>query len=221
MRQKSQAVVIGLGQFGMAVARSLNERGVEVLAVDRREDKVREAAAWVTDAACFDATGIEALSRTSPAEREVCVCAIGDESKESSIICTALLKQMGARRIVARANDDVHARILHLVGAHTVVNPEREYGERFATRVMHGGVVGELALGGNLLLTEFTIPASFVGHSLIELRLPNRFGLTVVAIRSVSTNTVSSPVPARPLAEGEVLLVVSGSGALDKLMERS
>ena len=106
---KNQAIVVGLGQFGMSVARTLAERGVEVLAVDIQEDRVRVAASFVAEAACFDATDTEALARTSPDRREVCVCAIGDDAKEASIICTALLRQMGAKRIIARSNDDIHA----------------------------------------------------------------------------------------------------------------
>ncbi|MBC7172273.1 MAG: TrkA family potassium uptake protein, partial [Polyangiaceae bacterium] len=125
-----QAIVIGLGQFGMAVARALSERRVEVLAIDLSEDRVRAVAPFVAEAAAFDATNEEALARTSPERRDLCVCAIGDESRESSIICTAMLRQMGAPRIVARANDPMHERILGLVGAHRVVNPEREYGQR-------------------------------------------------------------------------------------------
>jgi trk system potassium uptake protein TrkA len=159
---KRQAIVIGMGQFGTSVARALTERGVEVLAVDIREERVRLAAGFAAEAASFDATDTEALARTSPERREVCVCAIGDESKESSIICTALLRQMGAQRVIARANDDLHARILKLVGAHQIVNPEREFGERFASTIMHDRIIGELPLGSDLLITELRPPAAFV-----------------------------------------------------------
>ena len=83
---KKQAIVIGLGHFGMSVAQALSERGIEVLAVDTQEDRVRIAASFAAEAACFDATDTDALARTAPDQREFCVCAIGDESKESSII---------------------------------------------------------------------------------------------------------------------------------------
>ena len=75
-----QAMVIGLGQFGTSIARTLSERGVEVLAVDVRDERVRLASAFVAEAAAFDATDTEALARTSPERRDVCVCAIGDDS---------------------------------------------------------------------------------------------------------------------------------------------
>lgn len=218
---KKQAIVIGLGQFGMSVAHALSERGVEVLAVDRREDRVRVASGFVAEAACFDASDTGALARTSPERREVCVCAIGDDNKESSIICTALLRQMGAPRVIARANDDLHARILHLVGAHQVVNPERQFGERFASQILHESIIGELPLGEDLLITEMKPPPAFVGHSLASLQLPRRYSITVVAVRRAGRGAVLLPEPNVPLEEDDVLIVVSKDGAVTRLMERS
>jgi trk system potassium uptake protein len=216
-----QAIVVGLGQFGMSVARTLAERGVEVLAVDIQEDRVRVAASFVAEAACFDATDTDALARTSPDRREVCVCAIGDEAKEASIICTALLRQMGAKRIIARSNDDIHARILKLVGAHQVVNPEQQFGERFASQILHESILGELPLGEDLLITEFQPPAAFVGHTLADLQLPRRFGVTAVAIRRARRSVVVLPNPHEPLEADDVLVVVAKEGAVATLMERS
>ena len=218
---KNQAIVVGLGQFGMSVARTLAERGVEVLAVDIQEDRVRVAASFVAEAACFDATDTDALARTSPERREVCVCAIGDEAKEASIICTALLRQMGAKRIIARSNDDIHARILQLVGAHQVVNPEQQFGERFASQILHESILGELPLGEDLLITEFQPPAAFVGHTLADLQLPRRFGVTAVAIRRARRSVVVLPNPHEPLEADDVLVVVAKEGAVATLMERS
>lgn len=218
---KNQAIVVGLGQFGMSVARTLAERGVEVLAVDIQEDRVRVAASFVAEAACFDATDTDALARTSPERREVCVCAIGDEAKEASIICTALLRQMGAKRIIARSNDDIHARILKLVGAHQVVNPEQQFGERFASQILHESILGELPLGEDLLITEFQPPAAFVGHTLADLQLPRRFGVTAVAIRRARRSVVILPNPHEPLEADDVLVVVAKEGAVATLMERS
>ena len=214
-----QAIVIGLGQFGMSLARALVTRGVEVLAVDVREDRVRAAADFAAQAACFDATQTDALERTAPERRDVCVCAIGDESKEGSIICTALLRQMGARRVVARANDELHARILRLVGAHQVVNPEREFGERFANQMLHQNIKGELPLGDGMLITEVTPPEGFMGRSLAELRLPRRFGITVVAIRRSAQESVVLPGPETRLAAGDVLVMIAKEDAVPRMME--
>jgi trk system potassium uptake protein TrkA len=217
---KHQALVIGLGQFGMAVARALAARQVEFLAVDVSEDRVRAASAFVTEAACFDATDESSLARTSPERRDVCLCAIGDEAKEASIICTALLKQMGARRVIARSNDDLHARILTLVGANHVVNPEREFGDRFANQILHEGIRGEMSLGEGVLITEVTVPNAFVGNSLGGLKLPRRFGVTVVAIRKGGAGAVVMPSPDSILEAGDVMVVVAKEQAVAQMMEK-
>lgn len=216
-----QAIVIGLGQFGMAVAQVLSERGMEVLAVDLVESRVRAAAEFTAEAACFDAMDTDALTRTSPERREVCICAIGDESREASIICTALLRQMGAPRVIARANNDLHARILRLVGAHQVVNPEREFGERFANHILYERVRNEMPLGEDLLITELTPPASLVGRTLADLQLPRRYGITVVAIRRAGRGAVFLPAPSDIVEEQDVMVVVSRPDAVALLMERA
>lgn len=216
---RKQAVVIGLGQFGMSLSRALADRKVEVLSVDVDVDRVRQVSTHVAEAACFDATDADALSRVSPQQRDLCVCAIGDEAKEASIICTALLRQMGARRIVARANDELHARILKLVGAHEVLNPEREFGERVASRLVHANIMGELSLGKGLLLTEVQVTTALAGKTLAELGLPRRYGITVVALRNAKTDAVSQPDPNAALGPDDMLIVVAKEGAVARLVE--
>jgi trk system potassium uptake protein TrkA len=215
-----QAIVIGLGQFGLALATSLTEKGVEVLAVDTREDRVRVAGAVVTEAIAFDATDEAALARTNPERRDLCVCAIGNEAREASIIATALLRQMGAKRVVARATDPVHERILRLVGAHEVVNPEQAFGERYATRLMYATVLDEIELGQDLVITELKPPPSFVGRALAALELPRRFGVTVIAVRHRDRETAEMPDPRRPLDAEDLLVVVARRGAVAALLER-
>lgn len=218
-RHKQQAIVIGLGQFGTSVARALAERGVEVLAIDSDEERVQAVASQVAEAMCFDATDVDSLARTSPDKRDVCLCAIGDDAKEASIICTALLRQAGAGRVIARANDDVHARILKLVGAHQVVNPERAFGERFASQIVHAAIKGEMLLGEGVLLTEVETPVAFVGQTLGDLRLPNRHGVTVVAIRKQDTGAVVLPDASTQLEPGDAMVLVAREGAVTKMME--
>lgn len=217
---KKQAMVIGLGQFGMALAQSLAEREVEVLALDARREPVEVASAFAASAIQLDATDEDALRRTSPERRDLCVCAIGDENREGSIICTALLRQLGARHILARATDAMHERILRLVGAHDVVNPERAFGERLATKLLYTAVLDEVPIGGDLVLTELRPPPAFVGRTLSELALPRRYEINVVALRREGDKGVSSPSPTAPLLQTDILIVVSPPHAVGKLLGR-
>lgn len=216
---KRQALIIGLGQFGMAVARAMTARNVEVLAVDIDMDRVRAASGLVTEAAAFDAMDEQALARTQPQNRDVCLCAIGDDAREASIVCTALLRQMGAPRVVARSNDDLHGRILTLVGAHQVVNPERAFGDRFANQLLHEGVGEEMPLGEGLVITEIEVPQAMEGRTLGESQLPRRYGLTVVAIKKAKTGNVAMPSAESKLESGDTIVVVSRGNSVARMME--
>ncbi len=215
-----QAIVVGLGSFGMSLAASLAQKGVEVLAVDQDPEKVRQVASVVAEAIAFDATDEAALAGTNPGSRDLCVCAIGNESREGSIIATALLRQLGAKRLVARGVDPLHERILRLVGAHEVVNPEKAFGERYAMRLLYSDIVDEIVLGPGLVLTELHPPQSFVGRTLAALALPRRFHVNVVAVRRPDGETVELPDPNRPLTPDDLLLVVSRPGAVGQLLEK-
>jgi len=214
---RRQALVIGLGQFGMSLARSLVNKGFEVLTVDINDERLAHAHAFA-ETLQFDATDIDALARVAPERRDVCICAIGDEDREASIICTALLRQLNARRIVARASDDVHARILQLVGATEVVNPERDFGERYAMRLLSDQVIGELHLGSGLVLAEIEVPEIFASKTLKELKLPNRFSVTVVATKLRTEMSVRPPGPETVLSRGDIMLVVGTRDDVTKLL---
>ncbi|MEZ4475522.1 MAG: TrkA family potassium uptake protein [bacterium] len=216
-----QILVIGLGQFGSSLARALAHHGNEVLVADTDASKVAELAPHVADAVVIDATDEVALARLGPAQRDVCVCAIGGDSREGSIIVTALLRQLGARRVIGRATDALHARILALVGAHEVVNPELDFGERLAIRLAWRHVINVLPLGGDLVLTEIVAPQSFWGRTLAELDLRRRVGVTVAAVRREGPTgvAVSIPDPHQPLLRGDALMLVSAEGAARALTE--
>lgn len=220
MASKKQVIVIGLGQFGMGLIRTLATKNADVIAIDTDPKKIQAASTYVSQAMCIDATDEDALAQLAPASRDVCICATGDQSKEAAIICTALLKQMGARRVIARANDELHSRILKLVGADEIINPEWAFGERFANRVIHEDILEEMSLGPDLMVTEFKVPDIFFDKSIIELDLRRRYGITVVAVRSANTGNVQLAQPQEVLRQGDILIVVSITGNVSKLLNR-
>ena len=214
-----QILIIGLGQFGMSLARTLSEKGAEVLGVDVNKNLVAEASGFVTEAMVIDATDETELARLEPGKRDVSVCTIGDDSKEASIICTALLRQMGAPVVIARANDKMHQRILQLVGAHQIINPEQEFGKRFANRLLYRNVIADTNLGEDLHLTEICTQPSMVGKTLVELALPKRFGVMVVGIRRNAKEKIVQPSPNEPLNAEDNLIIVSNETAIPKLIK--
>lgn len=214
-----QILIIGLGQFGMALARTLSDKGAEVLAVDKRKSRVEEASFFVTEAVIIDATDESELARLQPEKRDSAVCAIGDSSREASIICTALLRQLGNPYVISRANDKLHERILQLVGAHRIINPEQEFGRRFANRLLYRHAIADTKIGDDLLLTEIRVQPSMVGKNLIELELPKRFGVIVAAIRKGTPKRLSLPLPGEPLNEDDMLVIVSSEAAIPKIID--
>lgn len=214
-----QILIVGLGQFGMSLARTLSEKGAEVLAVDIKKNLVEEVDAFVTEATIIDATDESELARLEPGKRDAAVCAIGDDSKEASIICTALLRQMGAPAVIARANDKMHQRILQLVGAHQIINPEQEFGKRFANRLLYRNVIADTNLGEDIHLTEICIQPSMVGKTLVELALPKKFGVIVAGIRRGAKGKVVQPSANEPLKQGDNLIIISNETAIPELVK--
>lgn len=212
-----QVMVIGLGQFGMALAQALAERGVEVLAVDILQEKVDAASEFTAHAAAIDATDENALAKLLPEERDAVICCMGSSAKESGIICTALLRQMGCRHIVARAGNATYRRILYMVGAHEVIIPEQDYGRRFATHLLYRNMIAESNGSSELNLTEIRLPKSMVGKNLIQLSLPKKYGIIVAALRR--DGKLLRPDPERALLDDDMLLIVSDEQGIAKLSE--
>lgn len=206
-------VVIGLGMFGRMVATSLAREGQTVLAIDTNEDEVNRMATELDAVVRADATDEEAL-RNLRLDRVSCaVVAIGAESMEASILATALLRQIGVPRIVARSLSDLHARVLRAVGAHEVVSPEVEMGQRLAYRLSHPNVLDRVDLGDNIELAELEVPAQYVGKTLVELDVRRRFDITVVAIHR-GDKIVANPSRNEALQAGETLMVIGSSSAV-------
>ncbi|MGM0462740.1 MAG: potassium channel family protein [Fibrobacterota bacterium] len=216
---KQQIVIIGMGQFGMALARSLSDKGTEVIAVDRKKNLIEEASSFVTEALVMDATDEEQISRISPKSRDAVVCAIGDEGREASIVCTAILKQMGAPYVIARSNDKMHKRILQSIGADQIINPEREFGTRFANRLLYKDFIADTSISDDLHLTEIKIKPSMVGKNLIDLALPRRFGIIVAGIRPGGKGRTEAVNPDKPLHENDTLIIVSRESAIPKFIK--
>ncbi len=220
---KQQVLIIGLGQFGMALAHALTRHGTEVLAVDIDPARVQKAAPHLADAVVIDAMDESALARLRPAARDLCVCAIGETQREASIVVTAVLRQAGARRVVARATNAMHERILRLVGAHEVINPERMMGEQLAGRLAFEGVLSIVPLGDDLVIAEVSVPGPTVGRTLADLKLPRRYRLTVLALRRHEGEARKLVLPTADLQiQADDILVVAGPpGAAASFVDRS
>ena len=211
-----QVLIIGLGQFGMSLARTLNDKGFQVIAVDIDQKLVNEASNFATDAICLNAIDEISLSKLSPKDRDLIICSIG--AREPSILTVALLKQMGCDNIIARASETIHARILKAIGAKQVINPELEYGKKFANKILFKSIFFEDATE-EIELLEIPVPQFMVGKNLIELQLPDRFKVVISGI--IKNNKLNIPNPQEKLQDGDRLLVTGNSDDIEKMMEEN
>ncbi|MEV4649298.1 TrkA family potassium uptake protein [Saccharopolyspora sp. NPDC049426] len=177
----NQIVVIGLGRFGSSLAAELVRRGSEVLALDSRPNEVQRHADELTHTAVADSTDPETLRQLGVHQFKRAVVAIGTDL-EASILTTSLLADFGIPHIWAKATSRQHGRILERVGAHHVVLPEHEMGERVA-HLVNGRMLDYIELAEHYALVKTHAPAEAVGNTLGELKLRSKYGVTVVGIK--------------------------------------
>jgi len=203
-----QFVVIGLGKFGFYLAKTLAEEGQQVICLDRDENVVNLISEYVSEAVVGDATRKEVLEGLGIPEAEKIVIATGDLAQ--SVLITLYLKELGAKFILAKANDEAHARILSLVGADQVIIPERDSAIREARILVTPNVVDFLPLLPDFSIAKIDPPSAFVGRSFKELHLRGKYHLFVIAIRDKRTGKLSILPPADHIIQKEEELFVLG-----------
>lgn len=205
MRSNSY-LVFGLGRFGSSLARSLCEQGQQVMAIDTNEELVQDIAPYVTEAIQLDATDEVALGSLGINNFDGAVVSIGQNIRDSILICV-LLKELGIPLLIAKASDEVHAKVLRKIGVDRVVFPERDMGERVARSLTAPGVLDLMQLDNDFQIVEIRMPEKWAGSSLMELKIRRRYGISVLAIHRDGSYIVS-PEAEQLLQEGDVLLVL-------------
>lgn len=178
-----QVVVIGLGQFGMQLARSLVKMNCEVVAIDLNESRVNQVRDDVQRAIIGDARDYEMLSSIVSASVDEAVVGLGESSIEPSILCTLHLKRIGVKVIMSTARNDDHANILRAVGANEIIFPERETAERTARRIANPDLRDMFSLADDYRIMEILAPKALHGKTLAAAQLRRDFDLLVLAIR--------------------------------------
>lgn len=174
--------IIGLGRFGMGLARLLAEAGAEVIAIDKRRELVEEIRDDVTRAVCMDSTDAEALKAQGVDKVDVAVVGVGADF-EAATLTTVILKRLDVPRVISRATTKIRAQVLSSVGADGIVNPERESAERWCNKLLAPSIMERIALAEGYSLAQVGAPKSFFGKTLKELAVLTRYKVNVIAIR--------------------------------------
>lgn len=207
-------LIIGLGNFGAMVAKQVRELGHQVLAVDKNEDRVNEALPIVRDALIGDSTNEEFLSSLGINNFDVCVVTIGSDF-QSSLETTSLLKELGGKLVVARANREVQAKFLLRNGADEVVNPEKQIAKWTAIRYTSDHILDYIKLDDSHAIFEVAIPEEWVGKTVAELDIRRKYGINIMATKENGDMNMTV-LPDTVMSETKTLLVLGEQKAIQK-----
>lgn len=212
---KKQFVVIGLGRFGTSVAKTLYSLGNDVLAIDVDEETVQSISDSVTHSVQAEATDENTLRSLGIRNFDVAVVTIGSDL-QASVMVTLLLKELGVKHIIAKANSELHAKVLYKIGADRVVLPERDMGVRVAHNLVSSNILDYIELSPDYSIAEIANPRVWQGKTLQELNLRANYGINVVAVKKDNDINVS-PMADDVLESGDVIVAIGGADELNKL----
>lgn len=212
-------VVVGLGSFGSAAAEALAELGHDVAALDLDEERVEEIAPEVTQAAVGDGTDRGVLERLGAGDADGAVVSTGDDIA-ASVLTTMALKDCGVKRVYVKVVSFAHRRVMEKVGAAETVFPERDSAQHLAKRVVSRQVVNYVELGPGFSAQEMAVPERWVGRTLRELELPQRYRVAVIAVHDYLLDQYQTiPDPDAPLKDSDTLLLAGDDKRLARLGE--
>ena len=207
-------LLIGLGRFGRHIAIKLHELRHQVMAVDWREECVVAALPYVTSAQIGDSKNEEFMASLGVRNFDVCIVAIGDDF-QSSLETTSLLKDLGARFVVARAARDVHAKFLLRNGADEVVYPEKQLAAWTAIRYSSDHIFDYIELNADHAIVEVAVPEAWAGRTVGDLDVRRKYGLNVLAVKrqgKMNANVASDTM----LLRDETVLVLGSNQAIQR-----
>jgi trk system potassium uptake protein len=210
-------LIIGLGNLGYSLSKTLTENGCEVLGIDASKEMVDKAADVIAHAIIADAANKDIIESLTLKDYSAAIVSIGQEMT-SSILISLYLIEKKIPKVIVRAISEDHAKILKMIGVHEVIFPEQEVGVRLADRLAEKNVVDYLPLGGDYSFVDIIPPKSFIGSSLKDIQFATRFNCQVIGIRyhpdekSVSDKkpNIKTPVTANDIITKDSILMIIG-----------
>ena len=211
-------LVIGLGRFGAAIALTLEKLGTQVLAIDTDPDLVQKYSGQLTNVVRADATQPEVLEQVGAGDFRIAVVGVGT-SIESSVLIATNLVDLGKPVIWAKAISSAHGRILQRIGAHHVVYPEADAGKRVA-HLVNGRLMDFIEFDDDFAIVKMRPPREVQGMTLADSDIRQRFGVTVVGVKSPGKDFTYA-VPETVVAAHDLLIVSGRTGQIEKFSQRA
>ncbi|MBW6410014.1 potassium channel family protein [Clostridium weizhouense] len=210
-----QFVVIGLGRFGSSVAETLYELGNDVLVIDKDEDIIQEISDNVTHAVQMDATDENALRTLGLRNFDVAIVTIG-ANIQASVMATLLVKELGVKYIIAKANNKIHSKVLYKIGADRVILPEQDMGVRVAHNLVSSSILDYIELSPDYSIMEIQALEEWNGKSLREIKLRSQYGINVMAIKKGDDINIS-PYAEDIVNANDIIVAIGSAKDLSKL----
>lgn len=211
---KKQFLVVGLGRFGTSIAETIYELGHDVLAIDKSEEKIQEISDSVTHAVQMDSTDENILKTLGVTNFDVAVVTIGS-SLQDSVMSTLILKELGIKYIIAKANNELHAKVLKKIGADKVILPERDMGLRVAHNLVSSNILDYIELSEEYSILEIEAIQDWFNKSLKDIQIRGKHGINVVAIKRGEKINIS-PSAEDIIKENDVLVALGSARDLNK-----
>ena len=208
-------LLVGLGRFGRHIAEKLYELDHQVMAIDRKEERVDAVMPFVTNGQIGDSTNEDFLMSLGICNFDVCIVAIGDDF-QSSLETTSLLKEMGAKLVVSRAAGDVQAKFLLRNGADEIVYPERQLANWTAIRYSSDHIFDYIELDEEHAIFEIQVPKEWIGKTVGELDIRKKYNINIMALKQEGKLELSI-TPDTSIAEGQTMLVLGRNKEVQKV----
>lgn len=212
-----RVAIFGLGIFGRNVAKALYEYGHEVIAIDQRKELVQKVQEWTTQAVVANCADRELIEELGLDTVDIAVISLGTDMA-ASILLTLYLREMNIKRIVVKAINEDHQKILKMVGATEVIFPEKDMALKLATSLDAPNVLDYLPLTKDYEVIEITAPTPFIGKSLGKLDLRKQYGIQVIAIRRATSEELHCLISADYVIEhGDILIILGRIEDIEKI----
>ena len=207
-------LLIGLNRFGSLLAKQLHDLGHQIMAVDRNEERINGILPLVTDAQIGDSTNEAFLRSLGVNNYDVCIVAIGGDF-QSSLETTSLLKELGGRLVVSRADRDVQAKFLLRNGADEVINPEKQVAEWAAIRYASNHVLDYIKLDDSHAIFEVAVPPDWIGKTVGQIDIRKKYAINIMAVKEDGKMDLSV-TPETVLTGRKTMLVLGEKKAIQK-----
>jgi trk system potassium uptake protein len=210
-------LIIGAGRFGLSVARTLYNLGHEVMVVDKDENLIQQISGDLTTAVTANTTSEASLKALGVNDFDAVVLAIGFDT-QASIMTAILLVEMEAKYVVARAQTDLHGKVLEKIGVNRTVYPERDMGQKLAHSLIAPTIIDLIELSKDYSVVEVMAPDEMIGKSLMELDLRARLGVSVIALRRLNGEKMNiAPAAEDRIEKGDLIVAVGENKHLKRL----